>query len=99
VKSPDIKRFAFELYLEGLGFRNIGRILKISYGTVYVWIREWRSKMPVPRRENPMEAVAPEKLIAHIESRKEANGSGLLLIDLEKNVSFFSMDSGSGPKK
>jgi len=27
-KSPDVKRPALELYLEGLGFRSIGRFLK-----------------------------------------------------------------------
>ena len=30
VKSIDTRRLAFEMYLEGLGFRAIGRILKIS---------------------------------------------------------------------
>ena len=39
VKSQDTQRLALEMYLEGLGFRAIGRILKISYGTVYVWVK------------------------------------------------------------
>ena len=30
-KSDETKRLAFEMYLEGLGFRAIGRVLKISY--------------------------------------------------------------------
>jgi transposase-like protein len=34
-KSEEIRRLSFEMYLEGLGFRAIGRILKISYGTVF----------------------------------------------------------------
>jgi insertion element IS1 protein InsB len=32
---------ALELYLEGLGFRAIGRVLRMSYVTVYYWIKEW----------------------------------------------------------
>jgi transposase-like protein len=35
LKSEQTKRLALEMYLEGLGFRAIGRVLKISYGTVY----------------------------------------------------------------
>jgi len=34
VKSAETRRMVFEMYLDGLGFRAIGRILKISYGTV-----------------------------------------------------------------
>ena len=41
VKTLDQKRLALEMYLEGLGFRAIGRILKISYGTVYQWVKKW----------------------------------------------------------
>ncbi|MGH8551282.1 MAG: helix-turn-helix domain-containing protein [Methylococcales bacterium] len=35
----DIKRQALELYLEGLGFRSIGRFLRCSHVAVYNWIR------------------------------------------------------------
>jgi transposase-like protein len=45
VKSSCTKRMAFEMYLEGLGFRAIGRILKISYGTVYQWVKRWSSNL------------------------------------------------------
>jgi len=34
-----MKKKAIDLYLEGMGFRAIGRVLKISYGTVYQWER------------------------------------------------------------
>lgn len=38
-KSDEQKRLALQLYLEGLGFRAIGRVLNISYGTVFQWIK------------------------------------------------------------
>jgi len=34
VKTKEQRRMALELYLEGMGFRAIGRVLNISYGTV-----------------------------------------------------------------
>ena len=94
VKTPDTKRLALEMYLEGLGFRCIGRILKISYGTVYVWVKEWRKKFSIPRRENShAEKVELEKLLTYIESQKANTHYGLLLIDLDKNISFLSTDN------
>ena len=37
--SPAIKRQALQLYLEGLGFRSIGRFLKGRHVAVYNWIK------------------------------------------------------------
>jgi transposase-like protein len=99
VKTSDIRRLALVLYLEGFGFRRIGRILSISYGTVYAWVQAWHLKMPLSRRERPAEKVELEKLSAHIESKKSADcGHGLLLIDLEEDIVFFSGDSASTRK-
>ncbi|MFT4967727.1 MAG: transposase-like protein, partial [Candidatus Deianiraeaceae bacterium] len=39
-----LKRLALELYLEGLDFRSIGRILKVSHVSVYNWIRKFGQK-------------------------------------------------------
>lgn len=39
--SPDIKRQALELYLEGLGFRSIGRFLKCSHVAVSISIEKF----------------------------------------------------------
>jgi transposase len=35
----DKKRQTFELYLEGLGFRSIGRLLRYIHAAVYHWIK------------------------------------------------------------
>ncbi|KAA6341828.1 hypothetical protein EZS27_010401, partial [termite gut metagenome] len=49
VKSVETGRMALELYLNGLGFRATGRLLKISYGTVYAWIKKWGATVDLPR--------------------------------------------------
>ena len=36
VKSSAIRHMAFDMYLEDMGFRAICRVLKISYGTVFI---------------------------------------------------------------
>ncbi len=39
IKPPEVKVAALEMYHKGLSFRAVGRILKISYGTVYKWVK------------------------------------------------------------
>ena len=67
--------------------------MKISYGTVYAWVKKWRAKMSLPRRERAIEQVELEKLLAYIQSQQSTNNYGLLLIDLNKNVSFLSVNT------
>jgi len=87
VKPPETRRLALVLYLEGFGLRTIGRILKISYGTVHLWVKEWTLHMPLPRREKPVKIVTPDQMPACIASKKVDTLHGLLLIDLDKNSS------------
>jgi len=101
VKLPDTKRLALTLYLEGLGFRSIGRVLKISYGTVYLWMKNWstrvlrpvQAKMSFPRKEIPAERATLEKMLSLVESKKSEEHYGLLLTDLETGISIISVDS------
>jgi transposase len=44
-KPESQKRQALHLYLEGLGFRSIGRILGVSNVSVLNWIRDFRKKV------------------------------------------------------
>ena len=39
--NPKAKRQALELYLEGRGFRSIGRILKYSHVSIFNWIKSY----------------------------------------------------------
>ena len=43
VKSDDMRRRAFEMYLEGMCFRAIGRVLGISYSTILLLYKELRN--------------------------------------------------------
>ena len=43
-KDEATKEMAIKMYLEGLGFRAIGRLLGISYGTVYQWVKQLGQK-------------------------------------------------------
>ena len=97
VKTVETKRLALDMYLEGLGFRSIGRVLKISYGKVYSWVKEWGSKVSLPRRESPVEIVELDEMHTYVGQKKTTVGYGLLLIDLEKGISILSVATVQQP--
>jgi transposase-like protein len=76
VKTSETKRLALDMYLEGLGFRAIGRILKISYRTVYVWVREWGSKVSLPRKDVSISIVELDEMHTYVGQKK-------LLLDMD----------------
>ncbi|CEN50299.1 Insertion element iso-IS1d protein insA (fragment) [Capnocytophaga canimorsus] len=52
--------------LEGLGFRAIGRILNISYGTVYRWVKKWGESVELPQNEEPIEIVELDEIHSYV---------------------------------
>ena len=70
VKSAATRRLAFQMYLEGLGFRAIGRILKISYGTVYQWIKKWGCNFELPKRNEVIEVVGLDEMHTYVGRKK-----------------------------
>ena len=97
IKSLETKRLAFEMYLEGLGFRAIGRVLKISYGTVFQWVKKWGSNLTLPKRNEAISIVELDEMHTYVGQKKTTNGYGLLLIDMENGFSFLSV--GTDPLK
>ena len=81
-KDALIKRQAVELYLEGLGFRSIGRFLEVSDVAVYNWIRSFGEKLTELRSGDAIEIVEMDEMHTYIGSKKTSVGSGLLLIEL-----------------
>jgi len=90
-KSAATRRLALEMYLEGLGFRAIGRILKISHTIVYYWVKEWGERVALPQKEEPVSVVELDEMHTYIGSKKTTVGYGLLLIDLENDLSLLSV--------
>ncbi|MCF2218447.1 IS1 family transposase [Chryseobacterium sp. PS-8] len=70
VKSPEQRRLALEMYLEGMGFRAIGRVLNISYGTVYQWVKKWGESVSLPKSQEPIEIVELDEIHSYILNKK-----------------------------
>lgn len=85
--SVDKKRLALEMYLEGLGFRSIGRILKVSQVSVMNWIRAFGKAAESIRSEKEIVVMEIDEMHSYIGSKKTISGFGLLLIDMENDSS------------
>ena len=81
-KPEKIKRDALILYLEGLGFRSIGRVLKVSHVAVFNWIKKFGAKLDKLRSADEIEVVEIDEMHTYIGSKKTIVGYGLLLIEM-----------------
>jgi transposase-like protein len=90
VKPEATRRMALEMYLEGIGFRGIGRLLGISFGTVYQWVKKWGKQIDLPVRGESVSIVELDELHSYVMQKKTTAGHGLLLIDLQNGLSLLS---------
>jgi transposase-like protein len=71
------KRQALHLYLEGLGFRSIGRILSVSNVSVLNWIRDFGKKVQELNSDSQkIEIVEVDEMHSYISQKK-------LLLDMD----------------
>ena len=86
-KDKSLKRFALELYLEGLGFRSIGRLIKVSHVSVCNWVKQYGQSLDLLQNDHKICLTEIDEMHSYIGSKKTLAGSGLLLIDMQKNSS------------
>ncbi len=82
-----VKRQALQLYLEGLGFRSIGRVLGVSHVSVQRWIKKFGQELEALKSESEISIVEMDEMHTYIGNKKNIAGSGLLLIELGKSSS------------
>ena len=85
--SKTQKRQALMLYLEGLGFRSIGRILNFSHVAIYNWIKAFGVQFENLKSADEIKVVEMDEMHTYVSNKKSIVGSGLLLIGLGENSS------------
>jgi len=85
-KDSTLKRFALSMYLEGLGFRSIGRLLKVSHVSVINWIKLYGQTIKAIRNDKPVEIAEMDEIHTYVGRKKTINGFGLVLIEKEKSL-------------
>jgi len=53
-----------------MGFRAIGRVLKISYGTVYQWVRKAGESINIIKTEKPVAVVELDEMHSYVGRKK-----------------------------
>lgn len=86
-KPLHLRKLALQLYLEGLGFRSIGRVLGISNVTVLNWIRAFGEQVAELKSSEQVVFAEIDEMHTYVGQKKTINGYGLLLIDMGKNSS------------
>jgi transposase-like protein len=95
-KPKSLKKQALHLYLEGMGFRSIGRFLGVSNVSVLNWIRSFGKEVEELSSESKeIEMVEVDEMHSYIGSKKTTVGYGLLLIDMEKDSSISLLATGA----
>lgn len=73
----EYKKKALQLYLEGVGFRSIGRLLKVSNVTVLNWIRSFGEQ--VKELQSKLGTIK----VAELDEMHTYIGSKKLLLDMD----------------
>jgi len=86
----ETKILALKRYLEGMGFRAIGRLLRVSNVTVLYWIRTFGTSVKAhvnanfPDDARHIDYVEMDEMWHFTSKKKGSFGSGLLSIDIPK---------------
>jgi transposase-like protein len=75
----EVKAKAIALYLEGLGFRAIGRLLGVSNVAVLKWVKKAAQALPEPENPAFVEVLELDELHHYVKKRAKKSGCGLLL--------------------
>jgi transposase-like protein len=82
-----LRKLALQFYLEGLGFRSIGRVLGVSNVTVLNWIRTFGEQVAELKGSESVIYTEMDEMHTYVGQKKAIIGYGLLLIDMGKNSS------------
>ena len=94
-KPKSIKKDALHLYLEGLGFRSIGRFLGVSNVAVLNWIKSFGKEVASLHQDSKeIDMVELDEMHSYVGSKKTTIGFGLLLIDMGKDLSTSLLATG-----
>lgn len=92
IRSDEIKRMALSMYLEGLKYRTIAKILQVNYVTVFYWIKEWGVEINKIKSDSMLRTVKIDELHSVVSLKKKTKGYVLLLMDIETGSSILCWD-------
>jgi len=85
-KSESERHFGLKMYLEGLGFRSIGRVLGVSHVSVIQWVKKYGEQLNEIKNEDSVSVVEMDELHSYVGQKKTTAGSGLRLTGNEGSL-------------
>jgi hypothetical protein len=74
---------ALQLYLEGLSFREIERIIGVSHVTVSNWVKEYKIKKPSHADYHPTYKIFNHlELVEYLKNKELLSGAGMIITEL-----------------
>lgn len=74
---------ALQLYLEGLSFREIERIIGVSHVTVSNWIKEFNIKKPTQSDFHSTYKIFNHlELVEYLKNKDQLSGAGMIITEL-----------------
>ncbi|MEO4005461.1 helix-turn-helix domain-containing protein [Flavobacterium sp. CAU 1735] len=74
---------ALQLYLEGLSYREIERILGVSHVTVSNWVKEFRVKRLAQGDYHPTYKIFNHlELVEYLKNKEQLSGAGMIITEL-----------------
>ncbi|NJO03550.1 MAG: IS1 family transposase [Bacteroidia bacterium] len=74
---------ALQLYIEGVSYREIERILGISHVSVMNWVKKYRIQAPTNHEYHPTYKILNHsELVEFVKQDKNLKGAGMLITEL-----------------
>ncbi|MFL9831271.1 transposase [Flavobacterium sp. ARAG 55.4] len=74
---------ALQLYLEGLSYREIERIIGVSHVSISNWIKSFNIKKPINSNYHPTYKILNHsELIEYIKNKETLSGAGMIITEL-----------------
>ena len=74
---------ALQLYLEGLSFREIERIIGVSHVTVSNWVKTYNIKKPSHANYHPTYKIFNHlELVEYLKNKQLLSGAGMIITEL-----------------
>jgi IS1 family transposase len=66
VRFPETRQLAIDLYLEGMGFRAIGRVLKVSNTSVLGWVKKSGKAVLLQAATEPVDVAELDEMHTYV---------------------------------
>jgi len=74
---------ALQLYIEGVSYREIERILGVSHVSVMNWVKKYRISRPEQTDYHPSYRILSyEELVDYMKSKDQLSGAGFIITEL-----------------